>query len=114
MNVAIQEERFVTPRVNVVERENEVVIEAEVPGVTRDHAELEVRDGTLHIKARVNGNGAEGAYRVRERIPATYYRSFRLGDAIYSERVEAHLRDGILSVTLPKSERARARQISIN
>ncbi len=110
----IQEERYVTPRVNVMEREDAIVIEAEVPGVARDHAELEVRDGALHIKARTNGNGAQGAYRLRERVPATYYRTFQLGDAIDTERVEARLVDGVLTVTLPKSERLRPRQISIN
>jgi len=114
MSTTIQEERYIAPRVNVVDQEAAVIIEAEVPGVTREHTELEVRDGALHIKARVNGHGAEGSYRLRERVPATYYRTFQLGDAIDTERVEARLQDGVLTVTLPKSERLRPRQISIN
>ena len=114
MSTAIKDERFTAPRVNVVEREDALVIEAEVPGVTRDHAEIEVRDGALHITARLNGNSAQGAYRLRERIPATYYRRFQLGDSVNTEKVEAKLQDGVLTVTLPKSERLRPRQISIN
>ncbi len=114
MSTACQSERFIAPRVNVVEHENAVIVEAEVPGVTRDHAEIEVRDGALHITARVNGNGAQGAYRLRERIPATYYRRFQLGDTIDTGKVEAKLADGVLTVTLPKSDRVRPRQISIN
>ena len=114
MSTMIQDERLIAPRVNVVEREDALVVEAEVPGVTRDHAQIEVRDGTLHITARVNGNGATGAYRLRERVPATYYRRFQLGDTIDTEKVEASLKDGVLTVTLPKSERLRPRQISIN
>ena len=85
-----------------------------LPGVTRDDAQIEVSDGALHITARVNGNGASGAYRLRERTPATYYRRFQLGDTIDAARVEAALKDGVLTVTLPKSERLRPRQIAIN
>jgi HSP20 family protein len=114
MSTCIQDERYIAPRVNVVEREDALVVEAEVPGVTRDHTEIEVRDGALHITARVNGDGATGAYRLRERIPATYYRRFQLGDSIDAEKVEAKLADGVLTVTLPKAERLRPRQISIN
>lgn len=114
MNTTIQEDRYVAPRVNIVEREDAVVIEAEVPGVSCEHTELELRDGALHIKARVNGNGAQGAFRLRERVPATYYRSFQIGDSIDTDRLEARLLDGVLTVTLPKSERLRPRQISIN
>lgn len=114
MNCTIQEDRYIAPRVNVVEQPEAVIIEAEVPGVTREHTELEVRDGALHIKAKVNGNGAGGTYRLRERVPATYYRSFQLGDAIDATRVEARLQDGVLTVTLPKSERLKPRQISVN
>lgn len=114
MSTTIQDERFIAPRVNVVENENSVIVEAEVPGVTREHAQIEVKDGELHITARLNGNGTSGAYRLRERIPATYYRRFQLGDTIDTARVEAALKDGVLTVTLPKSERLRPRQIAIN
>jgi HSP20 family protein len=114
MSTGIQNERLIAPRVNVVEREDAVVVEAEVPGVSREHAEIEVKDGALHITARVNGNGSTGAYRLRERIPATYYRRFQLGDTIDTAKVEASLKDGVLTVTLPKSERLRARQIAVN
>lgn len=114
MSTTRQDERFIAPRVNVVEREDALVVEAEVPGVTREHAEIEVKDGALHITARVNGNGVTGAYRLRERVPATYYRRFQLGDTIDTSRVEAALKDGVLTVTLPKSERLRPRQIAIN
>ena len=114
MSTTIQEERYISPRVNVVEKDDAVIIEAEVPGVSREHAEVEVRDGTLRLKARVNGNGGEGRYRLRERIPASYYRVFTLGDAVDPGNVEARLQDGVLTVRLAKSERQRARQIVVN
>jgi HSP20 family protein len=113
MDTTIQE-RYITPRVNVFEREDAVVIEAEVPGVARDNAEVELRDGTLHLKAHPSTNGKDGRYRLRERIPAGYYRAFSIGDAFDPDRVEARLQDGVLTVTLAKSERLRPRQVAVN
>lgn len=114
MNTVNEEERYVAPRVNVLEREDAVVVEAEVPGVAREDTELELRDGALHIRARVKPNGAEGAYRLRERAPAGYRRTFKLGDGIDTAHVEATLKDGVLKVTLQKSGGLKSRQISVN
>lgn len=115
MSTTSQEERYIAPRVNVVEEEDAVIIEAEVPGVARENTEVEVRDGTLHLKARINGNGqGHGRYRLRERVPASYYRAFTLGDGVDPSRVEATLQHGVLTVRLAKSERLRPRQIAVN
>jgi HSP20 family protein len=108
------EERYIAPRVNVVEREDAVVIEAEVPGVTREKAEIEVRDGVLHLKAHTNAPANGGAYRIQERAGASYYRTFRLGEAIDTSKIDAQLKDGVLTLTLAKSERLKPRTISVN
>lgn len=107
-------ERYVAPRVNVVERDNEVVIEAEVPGVTQDHTEIEVRDGVLYLKARAGDAANGGAYRIQERPGASYYRTFKLGEAIDLSKIDARLKDGVLTLTLGKSERVKPRTISVN
>ncbi len=115
--MAVVEERYVAPRVNVVERENEVVIEAELPGVSREQAEIEVREGTLYLKAHaraIGGGGTEGAYRVQERPGASYYRSFKLGDTIDPAKIEARLQDGVLTLTLAKSDKFKPRAIVVN
>lgn len=106
--------RFVAPRVNVIEEDERVVIEAEVPGVTREDTELEVRDGQLILKA-TRGNGTSvGSYRLRERSAAGFYREFSLHDSINPESVEARLENGVLSVTLNKSSKMLPRTISVN
>jgi HSP20 family protein len=107
-------ERYIAPRVNVVEREDAVVIEAEVPGVSREQAEIEVRDGVLHLKAHAGAPANGGAYRIQERTGASYYRTFKLGDAIDSSKIDAKLKDGVLTLTLGKSERVKPRTISVN
>lgn len=107
-------ERFVAPRVNVVEREDAVVIEAEVPGVPREQTEIEIRDGVLYLTARTAPVANGGAVRVQERPGVNYYRTFRLGDAIDPAKVDARLRDGVLTLTLAKAEQAKPRTISVN
>ncbi len=114
MTTTMTRERYVTPRVNVREDDEAVTIEAEFPGVAQDDAEVEVRDGTLILKGNRNSNGAEGQYRVQERHNAGFYRSFALGEAIDSDKVDAKLSDGVLTVTLQKSERLKPRTININ
>jgi len=108
------QERYITPRVNVVEREDAVVIEAEVPGVSKEKTEIEVRDGVLHVKAHAEAPANGGAYRVQERAGVNYYRTFRLGEAIDTSKIDARLKDGLLTLTLSKAEQLKPRTISVN
>ena len=114
MMTTITRERYVAPRVNVLEDADAVTIEAELPGVAQGDTEVEVRDGHLILKGDRKSNGAEGRYRVHERQNAGYYRRFALGDAIDTGKVEAKMRDGVLTVTLQKADRLKPRSISIN
>lgn len=112
--MATTQERYILPRVNVLEDEESVVIEAEVPGVSKDEAQVEVRDGKLIVKANRHANGVNGKYRLQERPSAGYYRTFALTDAIDQTKVEARLNDGILTITLAKSDHLKPRTISVN
>lgn len=107
-------EKYVTPRVNVLEDAEAVTIEADFPGVARDDAEVEVRDGHLILKGDRKPNGAAGRYRIHERQSAGFYRTFALGDAIDPGKVEAKMSDGILTVTLQKADRLKPKTVSIN
>jgi len=100
--------------VNVREDSDAVTIEAEFPGVAQDDAEVEVRDGNLILKGNRKTNGEDGNYRVHERHNAGFYRSFALGEAIDSEKVDAKMSDGVLTVTLQKADRLKPRTININ
>ena len=107
-------ENYVTPRMNVLEDAEVVTIEADFPGVARDDAEVEVRDGHLILKGDRKSNGAAGRYRVQERRSAGYYRTFALGDVIDPAKVEAKLSDGVLTVTLHKTDRFKPKTVNIN
>ncbi|MDK1022496.1 MAG: Hsp20/alpha crystallin family protein [Candidatus Hydrogenedentes bacterium] len=107
-------EQYVTPRVNVLEDAEAVTIEADFPGVANGGAEVELRDGHLILKGDRKSNGTSGRYRIHERQSAGFYRAFALGDAIDTEKIDAKMMDGVLTVTLQKVDRLKPKTISIH
>ena len=105
---------YVKPRVNVYESPESVTLEAELPGVSREGAEIEVRDGHLVLQAERSPRDREGDLRIRERSNSKYYRAFQLGDGIDTGDVSASMKDGVLVVTLPKAERVKTRVVAVN
>jgi HSP20 family protein len=91
-----------------------VVIEAELPGVTKSDLTLEVKEGELTLLGKRSKPPIEGQYTMRERAVADYRRVFALGNAIDPTRIDAEMKDGLLTVTLHKAERAKPRKISVN
>lgn len=108
-----QNYRFAAPRVNIWESQDHVTLEAEMPGVSKDDVQIEVKDNELTINGKRDGAQPEGAMRLRERMDVNYYRSFTLGRAIDLSKIDAQMRDGVLRVTLHKAEHVKPRVINI-
>ncbi|MDZ4860432.1 MAG: Hsp20/alpha crystallin family protein [Candidatus Hydrogenedentes bacterium] len=106
--------RYIVPRVNVVEDVDRVLIEAELPGVDKGNLALEVKEGELTLVGKRGNGHREGHFIMRERAPADYRRVFALSNAIDPSRVEAEMKDGVLTVTLHKSELVKPRKIVVN
>jgi HSP20 family protein len=105
-----------TPLVDVEEREDEVVIHAELPGMKKKDIDVAVENNVLTIRGekkmeRRNGDG--DCYR-SERFFGKFERSFSLPATVVAEKAGAEFKDGVLTITLPKKEEARSRKISIN
>lgn len=105
---------YIRPRVNILEDEEAVTIEAELPGVTRDGAEIEVREGMLVLQGRRANGHDPASFRLRERPHADFYRAFRLGNGVDANRISARMNDGVLTVSVPKAEHLKPRTISVN
>ncbi len=104
------------PRLDVKERANEFVIEAEMPGVQKDGIEITLEDGVLTLSAETESRKEqkEGEQVVRcERRYGRYVRSLRLGKGIDEKNVRANYKDGVLEITLPKSEEVKPKKISV-
>lgn len=102
------------PRVDIVELGEEFRIDAEMPGVAKDDVELHFEKGTLSIRGKVQTPGnSESPYDVREYGVGDFERDFRLGDGIDHELIAAELKDGVLTVRLPKARATLPRKIEI-
>jgi HSP20 family molecular chaperone IbpA len=106
--------QYYRPNVDVIERADELLVIADVPGAKRDQIDIEFEHGSLTIHARVAERRPENAtYLVREFGVGDFYRTFRVSEQIDPARITAEYRDGVLSLHLPKSEAAKPRKIAI-
>ncbi len=102
------------PTVNVWDEGELLVAEAELPGLKSDDLDVSVVGGELMIKGERKPVVEEGtSYHRRERGTGAFTRLLRLPVEVDAGRVEATLRDGILTVRMPKAEAARPRKISV-
>lgn len=103
------------PRVDIVERENEYVIFADLPGLKREDITVNVESNMLTIsgeRTRAEETQTDRWYR-SERSCGTFKRTFSLPNTIDASKVKAEYKNGELAVILPKAEIAKPRQIDI-
>ena len=106
-----------TPRLDVQETAEAVVVQADLPGVDRKDISLALEQGVLTLRGERkagHGEAKEGQswHRVERRWGA-FERQLRLGEGYAADKVKAELKDGVLTVTVPKQEQAKPRSIEI-
>lgn len=104
------------PETDVVETEREIRVETEMPGLKRGDIEIDVENNVLTIRGEKRSErteGEQGRYHLSERRYGTFTRSFVLPRDVDAENIQASFEDGVLTLTIPKSERARRRRIDI-
>jgi HSP20 family protein len=105
-----------TPAVDAVETENEYVVYIDLPGITSDKVEVNFERNTLTVRGERDGNlpQSEGS-RVffTERDWGSFERSLRFPQHVEGDRIGASFNNGVLSITVPKSEAAKPRRIEI-
>lgn len=104
-----------TPAMDVVETANEFIVSAELPGLEKDDIEIEIENNILTIRGekKEEKREEEGRHYVYERRFGGFSRSFTLPTNVDPDRVTARFENGVLTVTLPKTEEARGRRIEI-
>ena len=105
-----------TPAVDVYEDKENVYVKAELPGMKKEEIEVTLHEGTLSLtgerKVQSKVNTTE-VYRA-ERFFGRFQRTVSLPSAVATEKVKAQYTDGILTITLPKTEEAKPKQIDVN
>lgn len=104
----------VQPYVDVIDRGEELLVVADLPGCDDRSVEITLDQGVLTIRATPDyAAGDEDKAVLREFRPVTYQRGFTVGEGVEIERAEASVRDGVLRLRVPKSPAAKPRRIQV-
>jgi HSP20 family protein len=103
------------PNVDIYENKDQIVLEAELPGMTREDFDLSIENNiiTLRGERRFEKKDEGDNYHRVERAYGTFTRSFTLPQTVSAEGASAEYKNGVLRVTLPKREEVKARRIEV-
>jgi len=103
------------PAVDIYEKDNELVLTAEVPGVKEDDIEIKIEDNTLILKGerKFERETKEENYHRIERSYGSFYRSFTLPDYVDQDKIRAEYENGVLRIVMPKREELKPRKIKV-
>ncbi len=108
-----EEEGIRVPSIDVSETENEVLVKAELPGISKENLDLEVMPEALHLRGEVKHEreegGKEATYHRRELVWQRFERTIPLPAEVKTENATAKLENGLLEVHLPKAEETKAK-----
>jgi len=104
------------PRIDIAETTDEIVVKAELPGMTREDVNISITDNVLTLKGEKKQEEEikEENYHHVERSYGSFQRSFTLPTSVKPEDAKATFKDGILSINVPKREEAKPKKIKIN
>ena len=109
-----QQEPAILPAVDIFENASGITVQADMPGVSKDRLDVHIDSDTLSIEGRAEIPMPEGMDAMYADIRSTHYqRSFSLSRELDTERVEAGLKDGVLTLRIPKREEHRSRRIEV-
>jgi HSP20 family molecular chaperone IbpA len=106
--------RSFVPTADIYEAENALTVVLEMPGVNKGNIDIHVEAGVLTIEGRLDFSKYEGMQPVYTEYNIGHYRrSFSLSNKIDQSQIGAEMKDGVLTITLPKAEEAKPRKITI-
>ena len=104
--------RYLTPAVDIYETDNGLTVVADMPGVAKDDLNIQVEDGILTIQGRTSlsrrNNPTSEEYKLYN-----YFRQFELSDDVEHENIRAELKNGVVTLNLPKAERVKPKRIDV-
>jgi HSP20 family protein len=109
-----QPPRAVLPAVDVYEDDSGITLRADMPGVPRDQLELKVEGDALSIEGAVRQPTPEGLEPVYAEVRVPHYRrTFTLSRELDASKIDASLKDGVLTLRIPKQAHAQPRRIQV-
>jgi HSP20 family protein len=105
-------ERYAPPPVDIYETQNALVLLADMPGVPKENLEVRVDQNTLTIQGKAQ-HLVKGEPIYREIELTGFFRQFEISEEIATDKINAELKYGVLSLNLPKSEKAKPKKIDV-
>jgi HSP20 family molecular chaperone IbpA len=106
--------RCFIPRTDIYEVEDEIILALDMPGINENAFEITLEKNILNVKGYAQiEDPDEYTLTLSEYEMGDYERSFRVSDEIAKDKIEAVYKDGVLRLTLPKAEQAKARKIAV-
>lgn len=103
------------PSLDVFEEKDEIVVKADLPGMSKDEIEVTVTENVVTIKGekKKEEEVKEKDYYRRERSYGSFVRSVELPSEVKSEQIKANFKDGVLEIRMPKTEEAKKKAVSV-
>ena len=103
----------VHPRVDVLESEDEFLVLADMPGVKPDDVDIRFEKGELTVHGTRRGPAGATEPALREYEPVNYHRGFVVAETVAADRITAEMKNGVLTVRLPKVEAVKPKRITV-
>lgn len=107
--------KFTTPRVDIVDRDDDIVVRADVPGVIKENLDVSFTDNTVTIKGSISEEKKEekGDYFRNETMKGKFSRTMYLPSDVDGSKAESAFKDGVLEVVVPKVDKARRIKVNV-
>lgn len=105
-------DQYISPSVDIFETECGLTLVADMPGLDEKRLEVSIDQGVLTIKG--DAPAGAGAFYHREFAMAGYWRQFVLSDSFAAEKAEASIRQGVMTLKIPKAEAAKPKRIAVS
>jgi HSP20 family protein len=101
--------------VDVLQKKDDIVVKASVPGVKPEDIDVAIEDNVLTIKAErhTENEFKDADYLVQERATGSFFRALRLPDTVDTNKIQSSYEHGVLTITMPKAEEKKRKQIHV-
>jgi HSP20 family protein len=106
--------RAFLPTTDIFENNDALTVVLEMPGVDKSNIDVDIENGVLTVEGRINFDKYKGMQPIySEYNVGPYRRSFRISNRVDQDKIKAEMRDGVITLVLPKAEEAKPRRIEV-
>ena len=107
-------ERIYTPTTDILQSKTDFMVICDMPGVSSENIDISLEEQVLSISGRQDLPECEGEWLYREFEPGIFKRSFKMPEAINQEAITATMKNGVLTLVLPKAEQKQPKKIQVH